>query len=117
MEKNNLKTLYLYDTNGYFIGATQENTGITYHNSSEEKPDFGTNSSDRFLAKFNIENNIWEYEVKPEILKKEKEEQEKIEAEKRQKEDEEQAKIEETTKEETQSLVFEGSSDNSHLFL
>lgn len=112
-----MEEIYTYNNEGYYTGSVVKQPGIDYENYTEEAPDFETNSSDRFLAKFNIENNVWEYEVKPEILQKEKEEQEKIEAEQRQKEAEEQAKIEEATKEKTQSLVFEGSSDNSHLFL
>lgn len=114
MKEKELNTLYLYDSNGYYIGETLENTGITYHNSTLEKPDFETNSPERYLAKVNLntKSKVWEYEVKPEILAEEKKEQERLEAEQRQKELEEQLAIEEVTKDETQSLVFEGSSDN-----
>lgn len=112
-----MREIYTYNEEGYYTGSVVKQPGLNYKNYTEEKPDFETNSRERFLAKFNIEDNVWEYEVKPEILEEEKEEQEKIEAKKRQIEAKIKRQLEEATKEETKSLVFEGSSDNSHLFL
>lgn len=105
--------IYIYDDNGYYQGEIEKQAGIDYNNYLEESPDFETNSPERYLAKVNLKAKlkIWEYEVKPEVLQKEKEEQEKLEAEKRQKENKEQLAIEQASKNQKQSLVFEGNSD------
>lgn len=62
--------LYLYNAEGIYLHEVEECEGITYHNSTKIKPDFGGKDPSIYQAVWNSYTKTWSVEYKPDFVAK-----------------------------------------------
>lgn len=62
--------LYIYNAEGIYLHEVEACEGITYHNSTEIKPDFGGKDPSIYQAKWDKFTNAWSIEYKPDFIAK-----------------------------------------------
>lgn len=60
--------LYLYNAEGIYLHEIEACEGITYHNSTDIKPDFEGRDSDMYQAKWDNFTKTWSIEYKPDFV-------------------------------------------------